>query len=66
MISKRILPQVFDLARVHRVDHYPARLAETLRSVAPPDKDCTVVVLTPGPSQLGVLRAHVLGAADGD
>jgi uncharacterized circularly permuted ATP-grasp superfamily protein len=62
LISKRILPQVFDLARVHRVDHYPARLAETLRSVSPPhsrpgsspddppsEGSSTVVVLTPGP-----------------
>jgi uncharacterized circularly permuted ATP-grasp superfamily protein len=50
LISKRILPQVFDLARVHRIDHYPARLAETLRSVSPVDpRASTVVVLTPGP-----------------
>ncbi len=57
LISKRILPQVFDLARVHRVDHYPARLVEALRSVSPeahpgerPGADgSTVVVLTPGP-----------------
>jgi uncharacterized circularly permuted ATP-grasp superfamily protein len=59
LIGKRILPQVFDLARVRRVDHYPARLAETLRSVAPAHNargaagpagsaPC-VVVLTPGP-----------------
>jgi uncharacterized circularly permuted ATP-grasp superfamily protein len=32
------------------VDHYPARLAEALRSVSPRDPDSsTVVVLTPGP-----------------
>ncbi|APR76923.1 hypothetical protein A7982_02270 [Minicystis rosea] len=50
IISKRVLPQVFDLARVHRVDHYPTRLAETLRSVSPEaDGAPTVVVLTPGP-----------------
>jgi uncharacterized circularly permuted ATP-grasp superfamily protein len=50
IISKRVLPQVFDLARVHRVDHYPTRLAETLRSVSPEDPAAsTVVVLTPGP-----------------
>ncbi len=50
VISKRVLPRVFDAARVHRVDHYPTRLAQTLRSVAPrgPD-DAVVVVLTPGP-----------------
>ena len=57
LISKRILPQVFDLARVRRVDHYPTRLAETLRSVSPLGDGAdpgdpggsTVVVLTPGP-----------------
>ena len=50
LISKRVLPQALDAARVHRVDHYPTRLAETLRSVSPEDPDrATVVVLTPGP-----------------
>jgi uncharacterized circularly permuted ATP-grasp superfamily protein len=50
LISKRIFPDVLDAARVHRVDHYPMRLAQTLRSVAPRDPDpCTTVVLTPGP-----------------
>jgi len=34
-ISKRMFPRVFDAARVQRVDHYPTRLAETLRSVSP-------------------------------
>ena len=51
MLSKRMFPRVFDTARVHRVDHYPTRLAETLRSVAPTDAssgDCNAVVLTPG------------------
>jgi uncharacterized circularly permuted ATP-grasp superfamily protein len=39
-----------DGARVHRVDHYPARLAETLRSVSPRSpEETTVVLLTPGP-----------------
>jgi uncharacterized circularly permuted ATP-grasp superfamily protein len=50
LISKRVMPQVFDVARVQRVDHYPTRLAETLRSVSPEDPArSTVVVLTPGP-----------------
>ena len=50
LISKRVLPQVLDQARVHRVDHYPARLAETLRSVSPaPPGSTNAVVLTPGP-----------------
>jgi uncharacterized circularly permuted ATP-grasp superfamily protein len=48
LISKRMFPRVFDAARVHRVDHYPTRLAETLRSVSPVDEP-TAVVLTPGP-----------------
>lgn len=47
LISKRLFPRLFDAARVHRVDHYPTRLAETLRSVSPVlDGNC--VVLTPG------------------
>ncbi|MFN0247684.1 MAG: circularly permuted type 2 ATP-grasp protein [Kofleriaceae bacterium] len=50
LLSKRLFPRVLDAARVHRVDHYPTRLAETLRSVAPAtDGDCNAVVLTPGP-----------------
>src|SRR6185369_14760757 len=50
LISKRIFPDVFEEARVHRVDHYPTRLAETLRSVSPEDPErSTAVVLMPGP-----------------
>jgi uncharacterized circularly permuted ATP-grasp superfamily protein len=50
LISKRIFPQVFEQARIHRVDHYPTRLAETLRAVSPvAPEDTTAVVLTPGP-----------------
>jgi uncharacterized circularly permuted ATP-grasp superfamily protein len=50
LLSKRILPEALDRARVHRVDQYPARLAAALRSVAPVDPDeAVVVVLTPGP-----------------
>jgi uncharacterized circularly permuted ATP-grasp superfamily protein len=48
VVSKRVLPRAVDAARVHRVDHYPSRLADALRSVAP-EADGTVVVLTPGP-----------------
>jgi len=49
LVSKRVLPGSFEASRVQRVDHYPARLAETLRSVAPEsDGDATVVLLTPG------------------
>jgi uncharacterized circularly permuted ATP-grasp superfamily protein len=47
LITKRVFPEVFEEARVHRVDHYPTRLAETLRSVAPDGP--VAVVLTPGP-----------------
>src|SRR5262249_18083754 len=47
LLSKRMFPRVFDAARVHRVDHYPTRLAETLRSVAPVESDVNAVVLTP-------------------
>ena len=51
VISKRVFPRLFDRARVHRVDHYPTRLAEAIRSVAPAGagSDPCVVVLTPGP-----------------
>jgi uncharacterized circularly permuted ATP-grasp superfamily protein len=48
-LSKRMFPRVFDAARVHRVDHYPTRLADALRSVSPRSVDDTyAVVLTPG------------------
>ncbi|MFL5361441.1 MAG: circularly permuted type 2 ATP-grasp protein [Myxococcales bacterium] len=50
LVSKRVVPRAFDAARVRRVDHYPARLAETLRSVSPGRPEAsTVVLLTPGP-----------------
>ena len=50
LISKRLFPRLFDAARVHRVDHYPTRLADTLRSVSPNgDGETNAVVLTPGP-----------------
>jgi len=50
LLSKRILPEALDRARVHRVDQYPSKLAAALRSVAPVEPDAAVVVvLTPGP-----------------
>jgi uncharacterized circularly permuted ATP-grasp superfamily protein len=50
LLSKRLIPQLFEAARVRQVNHYPARLAAALRSVSPVDPDLsTVVVLTPGP-----------------
>lgn len=49
-VTKRVMPRAMDVARVHRVDDYPARLAQTLRAVSPVDPlESTVVVLTPGP-----------------
>lgn len=49
-VSKRIFPRVLEAARVHRVDHYPTRLADTLRSLSPvAPADTNLVVLTPGP-----------------
>lgn len=47
--SKRTHPSALAAARVRGVDDYPARLAETLRSVAPDGADGAAVVLTPGP-----------------
>lgn len=50
LVTKKVFPQVFDRARIQRVDLYPSRLAETLRSVSPVDAaETAVVVLTPGP-----------------
>jgi uncharacterized circularly permuted ATP-grasp superfamily protein len=50
IISKRVIPEVLDAARIEPVDAYPARLAESLRSVSPVGPDETsAVVLTPGP-----------------
>jgi uncharacterized circularly permuted ATP-grasp superfamily protein len=50
LVTKKVFPQLFEKARVQPVDHYPARLAEALRSVSPRDPDAsTVAVLTPGP-----------------
>jgi uncharacterized circularly permuted ATP-grasp superfamily protein len=48
-VTKRVFPAKFAEARVRRIDHYPAKLAETLRAVAPEGADGIVVVLTPGP-----------------
>jgi uncharacterized circularly permuted ATP-grasp superfamily protein len=50
LLSKRVIPDVLDGARVHGVDHYPERLAATLRAASPESPDAsTAVVLTPGP-----------------
>src|SRR2546428_3605884 len=50
VVTKRVMPRTVDVARVQRVEDYPARLAETLASVAPVStEESTIVVLTPGP-----------------
>jgi uncharacterized circularly permuted ATP-grasp superfamily protein len=50
LLSKRVLPEVLDRARVHGVDGYPERLAATLRAASPEGEGAaTAVVLTPGP-----------------
>ncbi len=50
ILSKRVIPDVLDAARVEPVDAYPGRLAESLRSVSPVDPgETSAVVLTPGP-----------------
>jgi uncharacterized circularly permuted ATP-grasp superfamily protein len=49
LVTKRVFARSFNEARVNRVDQYPTRLAEMLRSVAPDGAtDPSVVVLTPG------------------
>jgi len=48
-VTKRVFPRSFQESRVSRVDVYPVKLAEMLRSVAPEGADDPrVVVLTPG------------------
>ncbi|WP_245678616.1 circularly permuted type 2 ATP-grasp protein [Chondromyces crocatus] len=50
LITKRVVPQLLDQSRVRRVDDYPNRLADTLRSVSPSFPGTTsAVLLTPGP-----------------
>jgi len=50
LVSKRVIPEVLDRARVHGVDSYPERLAAALRASSPEDPEtCNAVVLTPGP-----------------
>jgi uncharacterized circularly permuted ATP-grasp superfamily protein len=50
VMAKRVFPAAFDRARVHRVDQYPGRLGEALRSIAAEGAlDPAVVLLTPGP-----------------
>ncbi|MEZ4472990.1 MAG: circularly permuted type 2 ATP-grasp protein [bacterium] len=49
LVTKRVFARSFAEAKVSRVDSYPTKLAEMLRSVAPAGvDDPRVVVLTPG------------------
>jgi uncharacterized circularly permuted ATP-grasp superfamily protein len=49
LVTKRVFAAAFREAQVQRVDIYPTKLAESLRSVAPGDpSEALVVVLTPG------------------
>ena len=50
VVMKKVFPRLFQRFRVRRVEDYPQRLREALRSVAPPaaqDNPC-VVLLSPG------------------
>ena len=49
-VMMRLFPDLFSSHRIAPVEHYPDDLAETLRSVAPPncDNDPNVVILSPG------------------
>jgi uncharacterized circularly permuted ATP-grasp superfamily protein len=50
IVSKRVVPQAMNEARVRPVDHYTTKLAEVLRTVSPVDAEETcAVLLTPGP-----------------
>ncbi len=51
VVMKKVFPSLFHACRVKRVEDYPQRLREALRSVAPEsagDHPC-IVVLSPGP-----------------
>ncbi len=47
-VMKRVFPQLFAQMRVRPVHHYPERLLDNLKALAPHKADPTVVVLTPG------------------
>jgi uncharacterized circularly permuted ATP-grasp superfamily protein len=50
LVTRRVFQNAMEHIGVRRVDDYPVRLADTLRSVSPEDPDrSTIVVLTPGP-----------------
>ena len=65
-VIKRVFPLLFSSYDVRPVDHYGQALLATLRALAPPHRpDPTIVLLTPGRLQLGLLRAHLPGPPDG-
>lgn len=48
-ITKRVLPELFEMVDIAPVDDYPARLFDTLKSLSPrKEKKPVIVVLTPG------------------
>jgi uncharacterized circularly permuted ATP-grasp superfamily protein len=50
VVTKRVFQHAMEHIDVRRVEEYPMRLADTLRSVSPGDPDkSAIVVLTPGP-----------------
>ena len=65
---KRTFSQLFERHGVAGIDQYPQELLAVLNAVAPASArgDLTVVLLTPGRPQLGLLRALVPRASDGD
>jgi len=44
----RLVPELFGRQRIRPIDHYPDMLLDTLRSLAPTDREPTIVLLTPG------------------
>src|ERR1051325_8079756 len=51
VVLKKVFPGLFQQCKIRRVEDYPERLHEALRSVAPPSagNPPTIVLLTPGP-----------------
>ncbi len=65
-VMKQAFPGLFEQYNVRAVDDYASNLLAMLRHIAPPGSDDpTVVVLTPGRLQLGLLRAQLPRPPDG-
>ena len=65
-VMKQVFPLLFEQYNVRPIDDYTDNLLAVLRSIAPAGcDDPTVVVLTPGHVQLGLLRAQLPRPADG-